>query len=102
MHAFMISCRRIRRSRPCSPTPPPSHLSMAFFHAAGFPCFQTGFFSDERKKTSYAYISSHLKIEKGYFIVVVTYLLRVSLLSHSFEKKKKIRTKKVSQHYQDS
>lgn len=28
MHAFMISCRRIRRSRPCSPTPhplPPLH-----------------------------------------------------------------------------
>ena len=54
-----------------------------------FLAFKTGFFSDERKKTSYAYISSHLKIEKGSFIVVVTYLLRVSFLSHNFEGKKK-------------
>lgn len=67
---------------------------MAFFHAAGFPCFQTGFFSDERKKTSYVYISSHLKVEKGSCIVVVTYLLRVSFLSHNFEKKKKDQNKK--------
>lgn len=104
MHAFMISCRRIRRSRPCPPPTPPHGF---LFHAAGFPCFQ---FRMEKKKKKKKYVVCLYfrpwKIEKGtpcYCRYVPTSIVfSWSRFEKKKRKKEEEKNKKVRQNHQDS